>query len=219
MILKVRMVWSDSQEKSYGLFRILKLILCLSAFIFPWLYIKHFSDKRSYIFRKIVIDFSVVFKLSLAIFIVQSEYVAAHPSFFVIITVYYMSETVLYLLNLILLTDVYEAPDDSGRSIMFVIFNYIEITIDFAILYKLCSLIGKVGSIDSQAKISTFEAVYYSFVTSTTAGFGDYIPKSTGYGQIVVIVHLCVVWLFIILFMNHFISILNERRHKENKLV
>ncbi len=215
---RVMKIWGSSEEYSYGFFRILKLLLALSAFVFPGLYVKYLSDKIGYIYRKISIETYVIVKLIIAVLILCSNFVPLLSPALILLTIYLMTETILYLLSLILLSDVYSSPDNPGRSVVLAIINYIEITVDFAILYKLLNLIQKLNmSAQTADEISGLESAYFSFVVSTTAGFGDYIPNTINQGYLLVIVHLCVVWIFVILFMNYFINIFNETRKNGHK--
>ena len=60
-------------------------------------------------------------------------------------------------------------------------------------------------------KLTPFEAVYYSFVTMTTLGYGDYFPVSDA-GKFMVILQLIVFILFVVLFINYFSHKLNIRK-------
>lgn len=176
--------------------RLFKLLLCTSEFINLSLYIRSaFKDEQV---RKNIIDLYVVlFNIILPIIIIYKEW-EIPPC----ILVYFIVTTVLYLLSIVFLKDIYRQSYSNNRSVLFLIFNYIGITLYFAILYKAFDAIR--GS--CYRAVTYLDAVYFSFVTSTTLGFGDYKPVNN-IGQRLVIIQVCIFLLFIVVFFNHFMSL------------
>ena len=69
----------------------------------------------------------------------------------------------------------------STRNVMLVVLGYLEITILFGVLYfepqaRLLDL--SVGANNSDFILSKVQAIYFSFVTITTLGYGDLSPQS-----------------------------------------
>ncbi|OPX28723.1 MAG: hypothetical protein B1H08_05395 [Candidatus Omnitrophica bacterium 4484_171] len=116
---------------------------------------------------------------------------------------YIMSETIFYILNLIFLSDIYSSPVSYRRSILFLFLHYVEVVMDFSVIYIGLDLLNKA--------LTPLSAVYFSFVTNTTLGYGDYHPNC-GMGQIVVIAQLLIFIMFVVLFINYFSSGLGSKK-------
>ncbi|MBN2120313.1 MAG: two pore domain potassium channel family protein [Candidatus Omnitrophica bacterium] len=190
-------IWND---KTYGLERIFRIFLCLIHFIYPTLLVKNISGKFSSLARKLSVEFYIILKLFLPVFVIASglyRYPVA-----IILIVYLLSETIFNILSLIFLSDVYPATLSYRRSLLFLFLNYIEVVLDFSIIYLGLDLLNE--------KLPALSVVYFSFVTNTTLGFGEYYPKP-GLGQVVVIFQLIIFILFILLFINYFSSKINNK--------
>jgi Ion channel len=198
-------VWNDSLDKTFGVERILRLILVLLPYLFPSLYIRHISGKKGILARKIVVEIYVVLKLLYPMIILYFHFY--NNLWVLIIVIYLMSETLMYLLGLVFLSDIYIKPISYKRSIILLFMNYVETTLGFAIIYFGFGLIKNMGN--------GINAVYYSLVTSTTLGYGDYIPKGED-GQIVVIMQIIVMLFYIILFFNKTVMFI-DRKYIKNK--
>lgn len=195
----LKRVWENTNETSIGLLRLFRLLLALSPFVFPSLYIRHISGMKGYLCRKMAVDAQVVIKVILPLVILLEGW-SSNP-FALGFTIYMLLETICYLFALIFISDIYVSPMSFKRSVLLLIINYIEVTLDFAVLYKGLDLLNK--SIDS------VKAIYFSFVTSTTLGYGDYYPDGP-LGQFVVICQLLGIFVFLVLFLNYFTTNLNN---------
>lgn len=105
------------------------------------------------------------------------------------------------------------------RSIILILMNYLEITLDYAVIYKFLNLISGPNGHEfydkSKQAVSSLECVYFSFVTSTTLGYGDYSPN-VGLGQIVAIFQAITMLVFIVLFVNYFMTNLKDNFYKKD---
>jgi len=185
-------------DRTFGMERLLRIFLTLSAFFYPTLYIRHISGKLGVIWLKTAVEIFVIFKVLL------SGYLLAytnHGFWIGILAAYLVSETVIYLLAIIILSDIYSPPISKGRSFILLFLNYIEINIGFSIFY-LC--LG--GVKDLSGKI---DALYFSFVSFTTLGYGDRYPL-VWETKLVVIAQLMVMLLFVFLF---FINLTPEMKN------
>jgi hypothetical protein len=84
-----------------------------------------------------------------------------------------------------------------GRSLILILINYLEIIVGFGILYL------NTGSIEISTRPgkllgSPIEALYYSTVTITTLGYGDFTP-SNDTGRILVMLELLLGFIFVAL--------------------
>jgi len=183
-------VWNDD---AYGLERLLRLFLCLAQFIFPLLLIRDIFGRFGAISRKLSVEFYNLFKLVFPLAILCSGLYRYH--FIIAVVIYLLSETILHILNFIFLEDVHAAAVSYRRSMLLLFLHYIEVVLDFAVIYIGFDLLNE--------KLTWVSAVYFSMVANTTVGFGDIHAKGSS-GQLVVITQLLVCVLFILLFINHF---------------
>jgi hypothetical protein len=113
-------------------------------------------------------------------------------------------ETVLYLSALIFLSNEFAQPISYRRSLIGIFINYVEVCLDYAVLYSYCS-IKDPCFFDSGNTITTMQAAYFSFVTSATVGYGDLaVTNSCEYSLVISQIILFLV--FIALFINFFAS-------------
>ena len=183
-------VWNDD---AYGLERLLRLFLCLAQFIFPLLLLRDIFGRFGAISRKLSVEFYNLLKLFFPLAILYSGLYRYH--FIIAVVIYLLSETILHLLNLIFLEDVHAAAVSYRRSILLLLLHYLEVILDFAVIYIGFDLLSE--------KLSWVSAVYFSLVAGATVGFGDIYAKGTA-GQLVVIAQLLICILFVLLFINHF---------------
>lgn len=144
----------DESEKSYileienndyskrGYFsgvRALRLILLkIQKLFFITYYMKSLVFNRNWEERRKFIDFQVFIKMLFPIIgLVLSEKLSYNMNYSIgIIIVISMSETIIYVLNLIFLADIQNPSANIYRSIILLFANYIEITFGFAFLYN-----------------------------------------------------------------------------------
>jgi hypothetical protein len=188
----LREIWHGH---SYGIERLFRLLLCLVQFIYPTLLIRSIFGNFGATSRKIAVETYILLKLLFPVFVLFSGLYRIHLVIWLI--VYLLSETVFHILNLIFLSDVHSASVSYTRSVLLLFLNYMEVMLDFAIVYLGLDLLNR--------PLSAFSAVYYSFVTQATLGYGDYVPKSAA-GQAVVVFQLIMVILFALVFINYFSS-------------
>ena len=75
-------------------------------------------------------------------------------------------------------------------------FNYIEIVVSFGVLYS-C------GNNMNKPFVSWYDPIYFSMVTSSSIGFGDFVPITT-YAKILVSIQALFFLSFVVLFLNFF---------------
>ncbi|WP_199189220.1 potassium channel family protein, partial [Photobacterium sp. GB-27] len=108
---------------------------------------------------------------------------------------YLLLETLLYLLSIIFLSDIYSPPISKKRSFLMLVINYIEVCLGFAVLYKAT---GGVSNL-----VSNFDAIYFSFITATTIGYGHMAPIGHD-AKALVILHAMYNFIFIGLILSNF---------------
>lgn len=204
-------VWNDKKDQSFGIERVVRILLVLHPYLFPTLYIRHIGGNGGILIRKLVIELYVLFKLAFP-FAILLLGLFQNP-FALFVVAYLMVETILYLSGLVFLSDIYIEPISYKRSLILLLINYVETTVGFAVLYRGLNLLKEASGGDITTNIS---AVYFSFVTSATVGFGEITAKNSE-AQLLVVAQLIVMLLYLILFFSRTISSLDKKYDLENK--
>ena len=201
--LNLYKVWNNETHNDIGLEKILRLFLIVQQFLYPGIYIRNHFGRQGSTYKKLAIELYVLLKL---IFPLASLFSGWYTNIYIqAITGYLLSETIFYVATLFFASEIFDEPRSSKRSILLLFLNYIEISFDFAVIY------GGLGLLRGTAH-SRLDFVYFSFMTSSTIGFGDIYP-TTDHGKLVVILHSVIFLFFIVLFLNFFTRS-DTRQHK-----
>jgi hypothetical protein len=194
--LNFQKVWNNEKHDDIGIEKILRLLLVIIQFVFPGIYIRDYFGRKGSTWKNLAIEFYVLFKATLPLFFFIS---GLYKNKIIIgLTIYFLIETVCYISTLIFVSDLFRKPHSYQRSVLLLFFNYIEIVLDFAIVYGGLNLLKDKAS-------SITDVIYFSFVTSATIGYGDIYPTCE-LGKILVILQSLIFLVFIILFLNFFTS-------------
>lgn len=174
-------IWHNDAAATFGIERLFRLFLAISAYLFPGIYIRHWAGRHGLLSRRLALEVFVTGKMALPLVILWSH--VEHSLFSQIAVVYFGVETLLYVLGLLFLSDVYKAPISNKRSYLLLVLNYLEICLDFAVLYRGLGVISNLNS--------SFDAVYFSFITAFTVGYGDMSPAAFGGKLLVISESLC----------------------------
>lgn len=207
-------VWNNTHNNDYGLERITRLLLALSQFIFIGLYVRHVSGSFGLLWRKIGVELYVILKLLLPLAFLY--YGVTGSRFIAWFTAYMALETVTYPATLIFLSNEYAAPSSSRRSLITLFLNYIQVCLDYAVLYSHCNIVIKYFF--NNPLLSNKQAVYFSFVTSATVGYGDFYPINP-LGQFLVITQILLFLVFAAIFLNFFISKLQDIKNFDTEKI
>lgn len=158
-------IWNSTSYKDFGIERVFRLLLACLQLIFPGMLMR-FLFGKSYIRRKSAVDFYVVLKLGFYIWLIYKD---EKELWVIVVCSYLLSETVIYLFNLLFLNDIYTKPASYKRNLLLTLINFIEISMGFACIYNCMPCMFK----DMK---SVTDAVYFSFVNATSLGFGDISP-------------------------------------------
>lgn len=189
---------------SYGIERLARLFICVIQFIYPTILVRSLFGIFGPTTRKLAVEFYIFLKVVFPLWILSSG--SYRDPVIIVLILYLLSETILHILNLIFLSDIHEVVVSYHRSVLLLFFNYLETVLDFAIIYAGLGLLNK--------PVSALSAIYYSFVTQATLGYGDYYPVSRA-GQITVILQLIIVILFALLFINYFSARINTKKSED----
>jgi hypothetical protein len=183
-------IWKNEAAVTFGIERVFRLFLAASAYIFPGLYIRHVSGLRGLLCRKLAIEIYVVVKLVMPLLILPTFLVDSRLVQFVV--AYLGVETLLYVLGLLFLSDIYKPPISNKRSYLMLVMNYVELCFDFAVLYLGLGVVhGLTTPVDS---------AYFSFVTAFTVGYGDMYPNCDTGKVLVMIQCVCSLVLITLVF-------------------
>ena len=206
-ILNIRAIWNNDHEEDNGIEKIVRLFLSSSQLLFPGIYIKHFANKFGYEYKDLAMDFYILAKVVFPILILINDWQT--NNYVVLVLIYILLETVLYIPTLIFASDLFSQPRSYKRSMLLLFFNYLESVLSFAVFYR-------TGNYLNAPLNNWFDAVYYSFVTSSTIGYGDYYPVATE-GKIFTILQVFLFLFFVILFMNFFSSKIKTKGYFSDK--
>jgi hypothetical protein len=152
------------------------------------------AAKKGAEYEDLALDSYVLLKVALPLLILINHW--QNNYFILTVMVYVMLETVLYIPTLIFASDLFSKPRSYKRSMLLLFFNYIEMVLAFGVLYSCNDYLNKPFT-------HWFDAVYFSTVTSSTIGFGDFYPVKT-FGKVLVSIQSILVLLYVVLFLNFF---------------
>jgi len=193
-IMNIQSIWNNDHQEDNGIEKIVRLILSSSQLLFPGTYIKYLAGKIGYEYQDLAMDSYILLKVIFPIVILVNHW--ENIDILIWLMVYLLLETVLYIPTLIFASDLFSTPRSYKRSMLLLFFNYLETVFAFATLYK-------TGNYLNHPLLHWFDAVYHSFVTASTIGYGDYYPI-TKTGKLLTILQVIQFLLFVVLFLNFF---------------
>ncbi|WP_310560716.1 potassium channel family protein [Flavobacterium sp.] len=193
-IMNIKAIWNNNHQDDAGIEKIVRLFLSSSQLFFPGVYIKYLASLKGYEYRDLALDFYVLLKVSLPLLILICHWQSYH--FVIWIMIYVLLETVLYIPTLIFASDMFSKPRSYKRSMLLLFLNYVEIILAFAVLYSCGNYLNKPFDY-------WFDAVYFSTITSSTIGYGDFYPITT-IGKILASIQALLFLFFVVLFLNFF---------------
>jgi hypothetical protein len=205
-IIYITRIWNNVKHHDIGFEKMLRLFLVAIQFIYPGLHIRNYFGKMGAISRNVSTEFYVLFKTFLPLFFLCSGLYLYRISVF--ISAYLTSETISYIASVIFVSDMFVKPRSYRRNILMLFLNYLEICLSFAVIYGGLHLLGDKPE-------SVVDYIYFSVVTATTIGYGDFHPVNNA-GKIIVCVQAILVLTFIVLFLNFFGSKV-ETLHREDE--
>lgn len=190
----IKSIWNNDHQDDNGIEKIFRLFLSSSQLLFPGVYIKYLASKKGYEYQDIVMDFYILLKVAFPLLILMNHW--QNYNFVVWIMVYVLLETVLYIPTLIFASDLFSKPRSYKRSMLLLFLNYIEIIFAFGVLYSCGNYLNK-------PFVHWFDAVYFSTITSSSIGYGDFYPVTT-IGKVLVSTQALLFLFFVVLFLNFF---------------
>ncbi len=193
-IHNIHSIWENEQHDDIGLEKLLRLFLAISQFLFIGTYLKQFTGRYGIAFRDFTVELLVLLKVAFPLLIIINHW--QHLTLVVWGMIWLMIETLLHVSTLIFASDNLSRPCSYKRAMLLVFFNYIEIILDFAVIYSSGNYLNKPFA-------STFDPIYFSCITSATIGYGDFVPV-TDFGKVLVCCQSLIFLIFAVLFINFF---------------
>ncbi|MBK9417130.1 MAG: two pore domain potassium channel family protein [Flavobacteriales bacterium] len=187
-------IWHNTYEEDAGLEKIVRLILALSQFLFPGVYIRHLFWRSGPLVQDLAIEIYVLFKALLPALVLWAGGWSTEGVLWLV--GWLMVETLLYIPTMIFASDALPSPRSYRRSKLLVFINYLEVVLTFAVLHMH-------GQYFNAPLSNWTDAVYLSFVITSTIGFGEFYPI-TDMGKLVVSIQSLFYLSYIALFMSVF---------------
>ncbi len=193
-IRNIRSIWFNEQDEDVGIEKLFRLFLGVSQFFFPGTYIKELFGRKGVAMRELSVDVFVLIKVLFPLWLAYSGWYRSHVLF--LIMIWFLLETLLYVPTLIFASDYFNRPRSYRRSMLLLFFNYIEIAFSFGVIYSR-------GHFFNKAFTHWFDPVYFSFVTLSTVGYGEYYPVTPA-GKALICIESTIFVTFVVLFLNFF---------------
>ncbi|WP_339653378.1 potassium channel family protein [Flavobacterium frigidarium] len=193
-IENIKAIWNNERQDDNGIEKILRLFLASSQLFLPGLYIKYFASRKGVQYKDLAVDIFVIMKAIFPLLILVNGW--QEYTFIIVLMVYLVLETVFYIPTLIFASDLFSTPRSYKRSILLLFFNYLEMVFAFAVLYSCDDYLNKPFT-------HWFDPIYFSTVTSSTIGFGEYYPVKP-IGKFLISIQSVLVLMYVVLFLNFF---------------
>ncbi|MBL8001632.1 MAG: two pore domain potassium channel family protein [Flavobacteriales bacterium] len=188
-------IWENTYEEDAGLEKLVRLVLAASQFLFPGVYIKHLFWRKGPLVQDFVMELYILAKTLLPLVVMALGAEASAVAFWVV--VWLMVETIMYIPTMLFASDALPSPRSYRRSKLLIFLNYLEVVFSFALVHMAEQYMNRPFE-------SWTDAVYVSFVITSTIGFGEFYPV-TGMGKLVVALQS----LFYLSYIALFISLFN----------
>lgn len=145
-------IWKyDRKRRHYfTITKMLRLILVLARFIFPSIFVHAWVDRRGWHFRRELLELGAIIYaiipggIALLFWTLKTlNAPLAYPGSWILnlgcgICAFVMADTVTYLLSLVFLADIQEPSANELRTLILLIFNYLEMITCTAVFYYAC---------------------------------------------------------------------------------
>lgn len=193
-VQNIKAIWNNNHQDDNGIEKLVRLFLSTSQLLFPGVYIKYLASLKGNEYRDLALDFYVLLKVTFPLLILIYHW--QNNTIVLWIMIYVLMETVLYIPTLIFASDLFSKPRSYKRSMLLLFLNYLEIIFAFGVLYSCGNYLNK--PLDNW-----IDSVYFSIITSSSIGYGDFYPVTT-IGKILVSAQAILFLFFVILFLNFF---------------
>ena len=187
-------IWNNTYDEDAGLEKFVRLCLSLSQFLFPGTYIKHLFWRSGPLYQDFATEVFILLKTAFPLIIMYFGW--EQNSYGYWLAVWLMLETLMYIPTLIFASDLFASPRSYRRTKILLFLNYLEVVFTFALMHLAADTFNIPFA-------HWTDAVYSSFMITSTIGFGDYYPVS-GMGKMLVSLQSVFYLSYIALFINFF---------------
>jgi len=191
-IKNIKTIWNNEQHDDIGLEKILRLFLAISQFFFLGTYVKQIFYRKGIAYQDLSVDVFVLLKVIFPFIVIYNGLEHNPICFFFLI--WFLLETLLYVPTLIFASDIFSKPRSYRRTMLLLFFNYLEVVLTFAVIYAKGNHIEPIG-------LAWYDYIYFSFITASTIGYGDF-HAVTSIGKLLVCIQSIVFVVFMVLFFN-----------------
>jgi hypothetical protein len=206
-IKNIKAIWHNHHQDDSGIEKIIRLFLASSQLLFPGIYLKTFASKKGIEYQDLALDFYITLKVLFPIIILVNDW--QYYPWIITILVYLLIETILYIPTLIFASDLFSKPRSYKRSMLLLFFNYLEIVFAYAVIYAS-------GNYLNQPFMHWFDAIYFSTITSSSIGYGDFYPITT-FGRFLVSTQALLFLFFVVLFLNFFTTKIKSKGYFDHE--
>jgi hypothetical protein len=192
----IKAIWHNQHHEDVGIEKLFRLFLATSQFIFPGTYIKALFGRMGLVYQEVAVDIYVLIKTSLPLVLLYTG--AWENDILYYLICWFLVETCLYVPTLIFASDIFSRPRSYRRALLLLFMNYMEVIGSFAVIHAR-------GNYLNIPFTHWFDPFYFSFITSTTIGYGDFFPVSP-FGKVMVILQALIFFVFVFLLLNFFTS-------------
>lgn len=131
---------------------------------------KHLFWKKGPLHQDLATEVFVLLKTAFPLFLLVTG--RQNEPWLLVLMIWFLMETVMYIPTLIFASDAFSTPRSYRRGTLLLLLNYLEVVLSFAVIYA-------AGQHLNLPLTHWSQAVYFSFVTSSTIGLGSSILSPT----------------------------------------
>jgi hypothetical protein len=206
-IQNIKAIWNNNHQDDNGIEKIIRLFLSSSQLLFPGIFIKYLANKKGHEYQDLALDFYILLKILFPLLILINQW--QDNGWIICIMIYVLMETVLYIPTLIFASDTFSRPRSYKRSMLLLFLNYTEIIFSYGVLYSCGNYLNKPFG-------HWYDAVYFSVITSSSVGYGDFFPV-TAIGKFLVSTQALLFLFFVVLFLNFFSTKIKNKGYFDHK--
>lgn len=210
-IKNLKAIWNNSSYNDFGIERLIRLTLQLLAFLLPSGLLKSLTGTSNFLVRRLSIEFLVIFKLAFLYSVLKYDLTSSF--LLLLLSIILTADTLHFSISRIVLNDLYRKHVSYIRSLILTFLNYIEVCLFFAVLYSYIDysnidtnnpgfIVNSSLPLTANNHLTSIEAIYFSFVTAATIGYGDITPKDPLIMKIVIL-QILISLFFVIVFLTN----------------
>lgn len=204
-------IWHQTHYRDFGIERLLRLFLAATTLIMPGTIFRAAMTLggRNFLLRRTTVEMFALLKVVWYVALFKLGLTARDGIIYA--SCFLTLDTLHYLFCRIFLSDRFRGHTSYKRSLMLMIVNFGEMCLFFATFYAYLDqhlrLVGRAAF--NVPKLEGVEAIYFSFITAATVGYGDVHPVAPVVMKTVV-VQVAVSLFFVVVYFSSVISNLDK---------